>query len=103
MSTSVYTQTNIPDFELCYPGIVSLASLTCKKYFSQINNNAQTWKMFISLVHTFKQLFFTICSAGFIGYASDIYSLVWDHKIEDTDDDQLYFTQLYLDQQIRVR
>ena len=37
-----------------------------------------------------------------MGYASDIYELMWHHKIEDTDDDQLYYTQLYLDPQIRA-
>ena len=40
--------------------------------------------------------------AGFIGYAPEIYKLVWDHKVEDTDDDQLYYTQLYLDKELRV-
>lgn len=43
-----------------------------------------------------------IFPAGFIGYAPEIYKLVWDHKVEDTDDDQLYYTQLYLDKELRV-
>ena len=35
--------------------------------------------------------------AGFIGYASDVYALVADSAIQDSDDDQLYYTKLYLD------
>jgi len=46
---------------------------------------------------------FMICIIlGFMGYASDVYELVWHHKIEDTDDDQLYYSHLYLDPQIRA-
>lgn len=41
-------------------------------------------------------------STGFIGYAPEIYELMWDHEIQDVDDDQLYYTNLYLNQTIRV-
>ena len=40
--------------------------------------------------------------SGFIGFAPDIYELVSHHNVEDTDDDQLYYTKLYLDKDIRV-
>lgn len=40
--------------------------------------------------------------AGFIGYAREVAAVVSDHIIEDTDDDQLYYTQLYLDPEKRV-
>lgn len=33
----------------------------------------------------------------FIGYLENIWSLLNHHKIEDTDDDQLYYTKVYLD------
>ena len=39
---------------------------------------------------------------GYMGYGPDIYALLWNHKIEDTDDDQLYYTLLYLDESLRV-
>lgn len=39
---------------------------------------------------------------GFIGYAGDVAAVVTDHEIQDTDDDQLYYTEIYLDQQKRV-
>ena len=40
---------------------------------------------------------------GFMGYAPEINTIVSDHEIADTDDDQLYYTLIYLDQQKRVR
>ena len=48
---------------------------------------------------------FTACSVctGFIGYAPEISTIVSDHEIADSDDDQLYYTLIYLDQQKRVR
>lgn len=42
-------------------------------------------------------------SAGFMGYAPEMYALISDHEVKDTDDDQLYYTKLYLDQDVRVR
>lgn len=41
-------------------------------------------------------------SLGFMGYAPEMYELIWHHKVENTDDDQLYYTNLYLDQDVRV-
>lgn len=40
---------------------------------------------------------------GFIGYAPDVYAIVSDHPIADRDDDQLYYTQIFLDKEKRVR
>ena len=39
---------------------------------------------------------------GFIGYAREVAAAVSDHTIQDTDDDQLYYTRLFLDQEKRV-
>jgi hypothetical protein len=39
-----------------------------------------------------------LCSGGFIGYAREVAAVVGDHVIDDTDDDQLYYTNIYLDQ-----
>ena len=38
-----------------------------------------------------------------MGYAPEMYALISDHEVKDTDDDQLYYTKLYLDQDVRVR
>ena len=43
-----------------------------------------------------------LCSGGFIGYAGTVSAVVGDHPLEDTDDDQLYYTQIYLDVAQRV-
>ena len=40
--------------------------------------------------------------AGFIGYASTFHQVVADHAIEDVEDDQLYYTKLFLDKHKRV-
>ena len=40
--------------------------------------------------------------SGIIGYASDLYTLVTDHEIADSDDDQLYYTELFLNPTTRV-
>ena len=40
--------------------------------------------------------------AGFIGFADTISEIVSDHPVQDSDDDQLYYTKLYLDQEKRV-
>ena len=44
-----------------------------------------------------------IVASGIIGYAPEVYKLMTHHKITDTDDDQLYYTKLYLDEKLRVR
>ena len=41
--------------------------------------------------------------AGFIGFADTIAEIISDHPVQDRDDDQLYYTELYLDQEKRVR
>lgn len=41
-------------------------------------------------------------SGLFIGYATEIWKLLNMNEIEDGGDDQLYYTQLYLNQNIRV-
>ena len=40
-------------------------------------------------------------SGGFIGYAKDIYAIVTHHEIENYDDDQLFYTKLYVDENFR--
>ncbi|XP_017885394.2 procollagen-lysine,2-oxoglutarate 5-dioxygenase, partial [Ceratina calcarata] len=42
-------------------------------------------------------------SGGFIGYASDIYALLTHTPIKDKEDDQLFYTLLYLDETMRDR
>ena len=44
-----------------------------------------------------------LCCVGFIGFAGTISAIISDHAVQDKDDDQLYYTQLYLDQEKRVR
>ena len=52
-------------------------------------------------LNSFSFLFF--CSLGIIGYAPEVHQLMTHHKVSDTDDDQLYYTKLYLDENLRVR
>lgn len=42
-------------------------------------------------------------SGGFIGYAPELYQLVTAADVQDSDDDQLYYTRLYLDTEVRKR
>ncbi|KAJ7393603.1 Procollagen-lysine,2-oxoglutarate 5-dioxygenase 1 [Desmophyllum pertusum] len=42
-----------------------------------------------------------LCSGGFIGYALTFHQVVADHAIEDVEDDQLYYTKIFLDKQKR--
>ncbi len=43
-------------------------------------------------------------SGGFIGYASDIYEIITSKtKIDDEDDDQLFYTKIFLDETARVK
>ncbi|XP_048505479.1 procollagen-lysine,2-oxoglutarate 5-dioxygenase isoform X1 [Athalia rosae] len=42
-------------------------------------------------------------SGGFIGYASNIYAIVTSSSIQDTDDDQRFYTNLYLDAEFREK
>jgi hypothetical protein len=43
-------------------------------------------------------------SGGFIGYASDIYEMITSkEKIDDKEDDQLFYTKIFLDEFTRVK
>ena len=42
-------------------------------------------------------------SGGFIGYAADLYGIVSELPVADTDDDQLYYTKVYLDENLRQK
>lgn len=41
-------------------------------------------------------------STGIIGYAPIFHEVVTDSEVADTDDDQLYYTNIYLDMKKRV-
>lgn len=40
--------------------------------------------------------------SGFIGFASDLSTIVQQWKYKDNDDDQLFYTKIYLDKTQRV-
>ena len=40
--------------------------------------------------------------SGFIGYAKDIYEIVTHKEINNKGDDQLYYTEIFLDAKLRV-
>lgn len=42
-------------------------------------------------------------SGGFIGYAADVYSILTYAPIKNKDDDQLFYTVAYLDENLRER
>lgn len=42
-------------------------------------------------------------SGGFIGYASDVYEILDKAAIKDEDDDQLFYTTIYLQDELRLR
>merc|ERR1719479_582657 len=42
-------------------------------------------------------------SGSFIGLAKDIHAIVTHHEIKDDDDDQLYYTNIYLDEEMRTK
>ena len=42
-------------------------------------------------------------SGGFIGYASEIHKILQHAKVLDTDDDQLYYTNIFLDPDLRKK
>lgn len=42
-------------------------------------------------------------SGAFMGYASDLYSLLTSSEIKNSDDDQLFYTRIYLDKTMRER
>lgn len=42
-------------------------------------------------------------SGGFIGYAKELYSIVSSSPIKDDDDDQLFYTKIYLNPELREK
>ncbi|KAK7792169.1 hypothetical protein R5R35_005128 [Gryllus longicercus] len=42
-------------------------------------------------------------SGGFIGYASQLYDIITSAEIKNTDDDQLFFTKIYLNEELREK
>lgn len=42
-------------------------------------------------------------SGMFIGYANDVYEIIDEKRLKDTDDDQLYYTRIYLDEAERTK
>ncbi|XP_020286175.1 procollagen-lysine,2-oxoglutarate 5-dioxygenase 3 isoform X2 [Pseudomyrmex gracilis] len=42
-------------------------------------------------------------SGGFIGYASDLYAILNNASIKDEEDDQLFYTMAYLNEELRTR
>lgn len=44
-----------------------------------------------------------VCSTGIIGYAPHINKMVQQWELHDNDDDQLFYTKVYLDPLQRVR
>ncbi|XP_069111312.1 procollagen-lysine,2-oxoglutarate 5-dioxygenase 1-like [Argopecten irradians] len=51
----------------------------------------------------FKLIIFPLCFAGFIGYAKDILEIVSHKAIGNQDDDQLYYTEIFLDKALREK
>lgn len=50
---------------------------------------------YLLIINTYKYNYFT-------GYVSDLYKLLSYAPIQDTDDDQLFYTKAYLDEDIRA-
>ncbi|KAG8231866.1 hypothetical protein J437_LFUL011771 [Ladona fulva] len=44
-----------------------------------------------------------LCSGGFIGYADDLYAIVSSSPIKDSEDDQLFYTKIFLDTKLREK
>ena len=44
-----------------------------------------------------------LCSGGIIGYASTLWQALNAWQVANTDDDQLYYTLIYLNETLRVR
>lgn len=42
-------------------------------------------------------------SGGFIGYASDLHAMVASKELENGDDDQLFYTEIFLDKDLREK
>ena len=61
------------------------------------------WSVFCVLNLLDHVLYLFFVALGFVGYAPVIAEIIADHEISDTDDDQLYYTNIYLDETKRVR
>ncbi|XP_060580073.1 procollagen-lysine,2-oxoglutarate 5-dioxygenase-like, partial [Ruditapes philippinarum] len=44
-----------------------------------------------------------LCSGGFIGYAKDVYEIISHNAVADNDDDQLYYTKIFLDKSLQEK
>lgn len=42
-------------------------------------------------------------SGMFMGYAKNVYNILSAHEVKDTDDDQLFYTHVYLDEKMREK
>jgi hypothetical protein len=42
-----------------------------------------------------------LCIAGFIGYATELYNVVTSSAVANDDDDQLFYTRVYLNEELR--
>lgn len=42
-------------------------------------------------------------SGGFVGYASDIYEIITSEPIKNEDDDQLFYTKIFLNKPTKVK
>ena len=61
--------------------------------------------LYSNIAHCFEDLLMyalLYLSLGFIGYASVFHQVVANHAIDDVEDDQLYYTKIFLDEQKRV-
>ena len=48
------------------------------------------------------QMQFEIQFLGIIGYANKVYEILSAKPVNHTDDDQLYYTQIYLDHRVSI-
>lgn len=42
-------------------------------------------------------------SGMFVGFAKDVYEIIDETRLKDTDDDQLYYTRVFLDEAVRAK
>lgn len=55
----------------------------------------------VSKIHTYSSCF-VLSFVGYIGVAKDIVEILNHKKVDNRDDDQLYFTKIFLDKALRV-
>ena len=70
-------------------------------YFFLCMNNIQ-WAKYYLYSYGNLQCVLICLLIGYMGYAKDLYDMISHRAIKDTDDDQLYFTNIYLDEKLRV-